>query len=468
MSASPASRLAVRLAALAVTLTASVSAQATLQFRPDAATFMYGPDQSLVEVYLSFRANSLPFGPAAEGFLARVPTRVRLLPVSQSAPAGAERTAVYDETVAFQYAVDDTTGLTPEQVFVEQLRLVAPPGEYELEVVLAPEGQSTAGAVLDVSLPAYGGGTGTMISGIELATTIERAESGDENAKSGLAIRPNPDAYFGGAAPVRYYAEVYDPPSEGGTYTLLTFLTDTATGAPLPELQRRTERPSREVDVVVGSLDVRAVPSGIYYLRLVALDASNQSVAEQSKRVFVINPDVETPGVATGEMSYEETLFAAMGEEELLLNVRHAAVISTNRERQQIANLQTDEQRRGFLTSFWTSRDDNNLPNVNSARRAFYERLVTVNDRFREPGKQGFESDRGRVYLTYGPPAELDRQPYDPKLVRHEIWNYENIPGEGRSVFIFADRYNSSQMELIHSNVNNEVSVPDWQQELLR
>ena len=454
---------------LLLALALPASAQTALQFRPDAATFLYSADQSMVEVYVSFRARTLPFTPDAGGFTARVPARVRLLPVSQAAPAGAERTPAYDQTVTFQYVVPDTTGLTSEQVFVEQLRLLAPPGEYELEVVLAPEGQSTAGAVLDVSLPAYAEAAGTMISGVQLASAIERAEDGDALAKSGLSVRPNPDAYFGGAgAPVRYYAEVYDPPAGGEGYTLLTFLAETASGAPMPDLERRTTRAAREVDVVVGSLDVRTVPSGIYYLRLVVLDEANQAVAEQSKRVFVINPDVEVAGLDRGAMSYEETLFAAMGEEELRLNVSHAAVVANNRERQQIEGIATDDDRRAFLTAFWTSRDTDSLPTVNDARRTFYERLTTVNDRFGEPNRRGFETDRGRVYLTYGPPSELDRQPYDPKFVQHEIWNYENVPGEGRSIFVFADRYSSAEMELIHSNVTGEVSVPSWQQEILR
>ena len=461
-----------RVAALAVALAvpAVAPAQTALQFRPDAATFLYNDDQSMVEVYLSFRAGTLPFVAGADGFKAAVPARVRLLPVSQGAPAGAERAAAYDETTTFRYVVPDTTGLTSEQVFVEQLRFVAPPGEYELEVVLAPEGQSTAGAVLDLSVPAYAQADGPRISGVELATVIGRAEDGDAMAKSGLSIRPNPDAYYGADVPVRYYAEVYDPPAAGpdAGYTLLAFLAESATGAPMPGLERRTTRPAREVDVVVGSVDVAAVPSGIYYLRLVVLDEANNAVAEQAKRVFVINPGVEVPGLAAGAMSYEETLFAAMGEEELRLNVRHAAVIANNRERQQIDALETDDDRRAFLAAFWSGRDDDGLPTVNGARRTFYERLATVNDRFGEPGRLGFESDRGRVYLTYGPPSELDRQPYDPQYVQHEIWNYENLPGEGRSIFVFADRYNSSQMELVHSNVTGEVSVASWRQEILR
>lgn len=464
-------RLSCFSAALAlVALSPTAAAQTPIQFRADAATFQYAEDEALVEVYLSFRAASLPFERADAGFLATVPARIRLVPSSMAGPSGTQREAVYDQTLAFPYALDDTTGLTDEQVLVEQVRFLAPPGEYEMEVTITPQDGPTVGAVVDLALPDYASTGGTAISALQLATTIGRAEEGDPMSKSGLSIRPNPDAYYGGAsAPVQYYAEVYNPPSESETYTVLAFLAESATGAPMPDLERRVERRVRPVDIAVGAIDVQTVPSGIYYLRLVVLDASNQSVAEQSKRLFIINPDVVSETDGLGAMTYEETLFEAMGEEELALNVRHAFVVASQRERQQIAQLSSDDERRGFLTTFWTDRDQNASPTVNDARRTFYERLVAVNDRFGEPGgKVGFETDRGRIYLTYGPPSELDRRPFDTQYSPHEVWTYENIPGEGRSVFVFVDRYSAAQYELIHSDVTGEVSVPNWQTEVLR
>lgn len=462
-----------RFACAAVLVALSVplaSAQGQIEFRPDAATFRYTGEESLVELYLSFRADTLPFGQAADGFQAAVPTHVVVRPVAQAAPAGAEQTPVYEETLTFAYALADTSVLQPSQVFVEQVRLAVPPGEYEVDVALRPEGQSEVRALLNLTVPAYVEDGGTAISAVQLATDIQpAADPSDPLAKSGLAIRPNPNAYYGGPeGAVRYYAEVYGPPAEADTYTLLAFVAESAGGTALPDHEERMARRVRPVDVVAGQLDVSALPSGIYFLRLVALDEANQAVAEQSKRFFVINPDVERTAASGGMMSYEETLFAAMGEEELALGVRHAAVLATAREQAQIAAIESDEDRRRFLTTFWTARDTEGAQGVNQTRQTFYERLRLVNDRFDEFGREGFESDRGRVYLTYGPPTEIERRPFEASAFPHEIWTYENIPGEGRSTFVFVDVYSSDTYELIHSDVTGEVSSQNWQQEVLR
>lgn len=456
--------------ALLALLTASASAQVPIQVRLDAGTFRYTEDQTLVEVYLSFGAQTLPFERSADGFVATMPVRVQLLPVATAAPADTERAPVYDQTLPFQYVMTDTTALTSGQVFVEQVRLAAVPGEYELDIRLMPEGRSQVRLARDLRIPAYAEAQTAAISSVQLAADIQRATDGsDPLSKSGLSIRPNPDAFYGGAqGAVQYYAEVYDPPAQSDTYTLLTFVTETDGGAPLPGHETRSERTVRPVDVVAARMDISTLPSGIYHLRLVVLDEANQSVAEQSKRFYVINPDVERPQVGPDVMSYEETLFASMVEEELALNVRHARVIASSREEEQIRQLNTDEDRRRFLTAFWTARDEDGLPSSNQARRTFYERLSFVNDRYREVGQDGYETDRGRIYLKYGPPTEIDRRIFEANAFPHEIWAYDNIPGEGRSVFVFVDRFSSDRFELLHSDVTGEVSIPNWRSEIVR
>lgn len=459
---------AVVLVALALSTTAA--AQPRVEFRPDAATFRYADDASLVEVYLSFRAETLPYASTAAGIEATLPVRLVVRPVALGAPAGAAAAPAVDETRTYTYQFADSSQVQAGQVFVEQVRLAVAPGEYEVVVTVAPQGGAEVQALLSLSVPDYMAAQGTAISSVQLASDIQRAsDPADPLAKSGLAIRPNPDAFVGGPnAAVRYYAEVYDPPSDDDAYTLFTFIAETEEGAPMPDHQRRSARPARPVDVVAGQMAVDDLPSGIYYLRLVALDAANEAVAERSKRFFVINPDVERPEVAAGLMTYEETLFAAMGEEELVQNVAHARVIATSQQQAEIDGLATDEGRRRFLARFWADRDDDGVPGANAARRRFYERLRFVEDRFGELGREAYQTDRGRVYLTYGPPTEIDRRIFESDAYPHELWYYNDIPGEGRSVFVFVDRYSSNQFDLLHSDVTGEVSVPQWETEVIR
>ncbi|WP_420457117.1 GWxTD domain-containing protein [Rubrivirga sp.] len=448
---------------------AATSAQDQIVFRPDVATFRYTDEQSLVELYLSFRAETLPFAADGETFQATVPAHVVVRPVAQAAPGAAEVTPVVDQTLSFAYALADTAALASTQVFVEQVRLAVAPGEYELDVTLEPEGQREVRALLNLTVPDYAASAGTAISAVQLATSIQPTTDPGPLSKSGLTVRPNPDAFYGGVgATVRYYAEVYGPPAETDTYTLLAFVAESADGQAMADHETRLTRRARPVDVVAGELDVSTLPSGIYHLRLVALNEANEAVAEQTKRFFVINPDVERALSAADLMSYEETLFGAMGEEELALNVRHARVLATSREQAEISSIQTDDDRRRFLTAFWTARDTDGLPGVNRARQAFYDRLRLVESRFNEFGQETYETDRGRVYLRYGPPTEIDRRPFESNLLQHEVWGYDNIPGEGRAVFVFVDRYSSDRYELIHSDVTGEVSLPNWQTEIQR
>ena len=455
--------------ALVAAVSAGAAAQVPIQVRLDAGTFRYSEDQTLVEVYLSLGAHTLPYRPSEDGFTAEVPVRVQLMPTATAAPSDASRTPVFDQTIPFSYVIADTTALTSGQVFVEQVRMAAVPGEYELDVTMAPAGGSEVRLARDLRVPAYAVGDRTTVSSVQLASSIQPSpDPSDPLSKSGLAIRPNPDAFYGGGQPLTYYAEVYAPPAQSDTYTLLTFVAETDGGGALPGHETRTQRAVRPVDVVAGRLDVATLPSGIYYLRLVVLDESNESVSEQSKRFYVINPDVERVQVAANEMSLEETLFAAMGEEELALNVRHAAVIATNQEQAEIREIETDEDRRRFLAAFWTRRDTDGYPTVNEARRAFYQRLAFTEDRLREFGQEGFETDRGRVYLTYGPPTEIDRRIFEADAYPHELWLYDNVPGEGRSVFVFVARYSADQFDLLHSDVTGEVSIPNWEMEIVR
>jgi GWxTD domain-containing protein len=227
--------------------------------------------------------------------------------------------------------------------------------------------------------------------------------------------------------------------------------------------QERTVREVRDPDVLVGSFDVSELPSGSYFLRFAILDENNQALAEHSKKFFVLNPNVVRPIVAVNE-DFETSLYSVMSPEEVADNLAHARVIATQTELREIRNLSTLETRRAYLARFWQSRDTDSEPSVNAARREFYERLRYAADRYDTPFEEVWETDRARVLLKYGYPSDVDPRPFDQQLVPHEIWAFDNIPGQGTSLFIFADREGLGRFDLIHSTVTGEISEPNWQQ----
>jgi GWxTD domain-containing protein len=88
------------------------------------------------------------------------------------------------------------------------------------------------------------------------------------------------------------------------------------------------------------------------------------------------------------------------------LNEDVAYIISTD-ERAAFKNLQTDEEREQFIEQFWLRRDPTPDTIENEFKEEHYRRIAYANERFAS-GIQGWKTDRGRIYITFGPPDEIE------------------------------------------------------------
>jgi GWxTD domain-containing protein len=96
--------------------------------------------------------------------------------------------------------------------------------------------------------------------------------------------------------------------------------------------------------------------------------------------------------------------------------------------------LKTDDQREAFIEQFWRRRDTDPKTEENEFRRDYYARIAYVNENFSFRDVPGWRSDRGRTYITYGKPDEVESTPSGEK------WLYKNIPALGGVVrFEFVD-----------------------------
>jgi Ca-activated chloride channel family protein len=94
--------------------------------------------------------------------------------------------------------------------------------------------------------------------------------------------------------------------------------------------------------------------------------------------------------------------------------------------------LETDPQREIYITEFWRRRDVLQGTTNHSFRDQYYARLETAKEKFKN-----VSSDRGRIYLIHGEPAEM--LAVDCRLIQPmEIWKYLYIPNIGHDVrFLF-------------------------------
>jgi len=124
------------------------------------------------------------------------------------------------------------------------------------------------------------------------------------------------------------------------------------------------------------------------------------------------------------------------------------AYIITDEERAAFKRLSTDEEREQFIEQFWLRRDPTPDTAENEFKEEHYRRIAYANERF-SSGIPGWKTDRGRIYITFGPPDEIESHPSGGSYERpieegggttstfpFEIWRYRYIEDIGSDILI--------------------------------
>ncbi|MCU1328972.1 MAG: hypothetical protein JWN34_4342 [Bryobacterales bacterium] len=122
--------------------------------------------------------------------------------------------------------------------------------------------------------------------------------------------------------------------------------------------------------------------------------------------------------------------------------------IITDEERKAFKQFQTDEEREQFVESFWLRRDPTPDTVENEFKEEHYRRIAYANEHYAS-GIPGWKSDRGRIYITFGPADEIESHPSGGSYQRpsaegggttstypFEDWRYRYIEGIGNDVMI--------------------------------
>jgi len=110
--------------------------------------------------------------------------------------------------------------------------------------------------------------------------------------------------------------------------------------------------------------------------------------------------------------------------------------------------LSNDEERDAFIEQFWLRRDPTPDTEENEYKEEHYRRIAYANEHFAS-GIPGWRTDRGRIYIMYGPADEIDSHPSGGNYVRpieegggetstypFEDWRYRYIEGVGQEVIM--------------------------------
>ncbi len=120
--------------------------------------------------------------------------------------------------------------------------------------------------------------------------------------------------------------------------------------------------------------------------------------------------------------------------------------IISDEERKAFKTLSNDEERDAFIEQFWLRRNPNPDSPDNEFREEHYRRIAYANEHF-AAGKPGWKTDRGHIYISFGPPDSIESHPSGGNYERpveegggstttfpFEQWHYRYLEGIGENV----------------------------------
>jgi GWxTD domain-containing protein len=460
---------------LAIIASASASAVCTAQgslagkgpFRidMDLARFAAEGAQTYLEVYYGIPEQSLAFREDSGKYRGGV--RMMLEIRSESSSVATREWAV-------PHTLADTAGLRRAQSLMGMVSLALPRGEYRL--ILTASDLEAPGRRDSLSTPLSVKGfeeERADLSDVELCSSIRQSDNKESIFyKNTLEVIPNASRMYGAGLPIlQYYVEVYNlAKSDGSTPAIARISVINSAGREVKTHARPKSRQHNST-VEVGTVNLSGLPGGSYRLRVALLDTAatpERLLATSEKKFFVYrvpgaggdslaNAQLEAP--SGGEYSFQT-------EEEVHRAYDEAQYIATQMEERQYEQMPDLKGRQNFMADFWRRRDPDPSTAVNEFKTAYYERIAYANARLSNRFNDGWKSDRGRVYIIYGPYDEIDRAPSTAESLPYEIWQYNNV--QGGVIFVFVDRNNFGDYLLVHSTHRNELHNENWLEEHAR
>jgi len=360
----------------------------------------------------------------------------------------------------------DTLKETRSILYTDVRRLRLPTGLYTLEVTAQdkyqqPRPQSVQ-AITQFEIPSPLQGFG--YSDLLIARRINLADSGPYR-RHGLAIDPlltggvvvDPDT-------LALFGEVYHVDSlTQGPYFLRLRILDAQRATPIESLTvtRRPKKPTA-FEAFVFTLPAHRLESGIYLLQVELCNNDGEILAAWYRRLTLLS--TREPLVEASEAEYD----AQYGLPEKKLNDLLDAMIylATPSEKSFLKTLSTPSEKKRFFVAFWKKRE--NKPGTPTFKEFLY-RFEYAQQHFKSNLRPGYKTDRGRVFIQYGPPNDMQFWLNEPDKYPYIIWTYNQIGAQNNVIFVFYDPdLITNEFPLLHSNKIGELQNRNWRAFLLR
>jgi GWxTD domain-containing protein len=301
-------------------------------------------------------------------------------------------------------------------------------------------------------------------SNIGLLSSISQDDKGLYH-KYGIALTPIFQQYVGEyQSQLPFYVEIYNSHKivgEGKHFTVRSYLENvTDTTAKEPPITVSQEYATAPVVLYIQQFNIANLPSGNYN---VVVDILNEDSLLLTHKAFFFR--------SNPTMSFREikNTFASKITDsvELFHNVFSLFPIATPIEQdfieRRIKKMTVNELQQ-YLYAFWVQR---NPYFPEKAWMAYKARVDYAQSQYGSRIVRGYKTDRGRIYLKYGPPSSIKDHPFEPNTYPYQIWEYYTIDDERNVKFVFWSPASvTNEYELLHSTKRGEYHDQMWQRRL--
>lgn len=455
-----------------------------------------GENKPYVETYLSFDAWTMHFEELPSGAL-QARAEVMVVARQGESISFAKRYEVASPTVGSLDEVDFS--------FIDMQRFSLPNGIYDLEISVKDKHVDSAASRLTEKLIVAYDAQRPQLSSVQLMSAATPTLNENVFSRGGYDMEPYVSDFFPEQVEeMHYYYEIYNIEREVGLEAFLTvaYIEERATGTRFSGVQNVVRRESASTVPVYGTLDLSALPSGSYNLVVEVRNRDNQLLLYGRLPFFRSNPSVE----GGSDISDFATTFMGKytDENELNLYLESLYPIASNQERSVAMGLierRGIEEKQAFLYHFWQKRS---AFDPEGEWLKYKERVDYVQATFSYMNTKGINTDRGRVYLQYGPPdfvrdeknyvsvkylhtthtslantmqqegnAESDMFAKQAQgqifYLPYQLWRYNKLATDDPNrVFLFWDEHRSGLYRLLNSNARGEVQETGWERRLCR
>jgi len=357
--------------------------------------------------------------------------------------------------------------------FVDLQRMSIEPGKYDFEIKVKDlyNETNTLNYTDTITIPTY---SGVGFSDIELVEKLKPTEITTNISKYGYDLVPYVSDYFPtNIEKLVFLVELYntDKVLNADEDFAVTYYIEPTNKSVVLDQYTKTERyKAKSINILLKTLDIKKLPSGNYNLVIEAIDKNHERIAETKMFFQRSNVTWDKKIGNVDSLDLTGTFVDNINNKDTIREyIKCLFPILASKENTYANNqLKTDNiiLMKKFFYSYWYG-----VSNVDPEGewKKYKAAVNTVNKNYSSQIQKGYETDRGRIFLKYGPPNSIRKRDHSPGTYPYEIWHYYSLPNQGNKRVVF---YNPNLVgenyELVHTDIRGEISNPGWESVLIR